>query len=226
MSHDQLATDLRTVKSKLLEAQQHHGTASTLIAEALGTLESCMLRLERDSQSAPAHPATAHQLGGELAAAALADDGDPQGHDISGGLFGPNVSAWLRKLAGSNHHQGPTMSMGLRAALENLLATGGAIAEASDQELQEAATDMKAPEIVRIQATAVMEARKAIRQFDIEQATAREQASRANATTRDLVTTLDQIAKAASATVCNPGWIAKHATAATQRAKDQPSEQA
>lgn len=159
MSHDQLATDLRTVKSKLLEAQQHHGTASTLIAEALGTLESCMLRLERDSQSAPAHPATAHQLGGELAAAALADDGDPQGHDISGGLFGPNVSEWLRK-------------------------------------------------------------------FDIERATAREQAIRANATTRDLMTVLDQIAKAASATVCNPGWIAKHATAATQRAKDQPSEQA
>jgi len=41
----------------------------------------------------------ARALAAELAEAALKDDNDPEGHDISAGLFGPNVSAWLRKVA-------------------------------------------------------------------------------------------------------------------------------
>lgn len=41
----------------------------------------------------------ARALAGDLAAAAQQDDNDPEGHDISGGLLGPHVSAWLRKLA-------------------------------------------------------------------------------------------------------------------------------
>lgn len=41
----------------------------------------------------------ARALGAELAAAAQHDDNDPEGHDISAGLLGPNVSAWLRKLS-------------------------------------------------------------------------------------------------------------------------------
>lgn len=41
----------------------------------------------------------ARTLGAELATAAQHDDNDPEGHDISAGLLGPNVSAWLRKTA-------------------------------------------------------------------------------------------------------------------------------
>lgn len=41
----------------------------------------------------------ARALGAELATAAQHDDNDPEGHDISAGLLGPNVSAWLRKVA-------------------------------------------------------------------------------------------------------------------------------
>lgn len=39
-----------------------------------------------------------HDLAKGLASAVLKDDADPQGHDISAGLFGPHVSAWLRNL--------------------------------------------------------------------------------------------------------------------------------
>lgn len=41
----------------------------------------------------------ARALGAELATATQHDDNDPEGHDISAGLLGPNVSAWLRKVA-------------------------------------------------------------------------------------------------------------------------------
>lgn len=40
-----------------------------------------------------------HALANELAQAVAQDDADPDGHDMSAGLFGPNVSAWLRKVA-------------------------------------------------------------------------------------------------------------------------------
>jgi hypothetical protein len=39
----------------------------------------------------------AQALAGELAEAVAADDKDPGGHDMAAGLFGPAVSAWLRK---------------------------------------------------------------------------------------------------------------------------------
>lgn len=42
---------------------------------------------------------SAQALAGELAQAVAQDDADPEGHDMSAGLFGPNVSAWLRKVA-------------------------------------------------------------------------------------------------------------------------------
>lgn len=42
---------------------------------------------------------TAQELAGALAAAVAADDSDPEGHDMAAGLFGPNVSTWLRKTA-------------------------------------------------------------------------------------------------------------------------------
>lgn len=41
----------------------------------------------------------AHALANELAQAVAQDDADPDGHDMSAGLFGPNVSAWLRKIS-------------------------------------------------------------------------------------------------------------------------------
>lgn len=41
----------------------------------------------------------AHSLASELAQAVAQDDDDPEGHDMSAGLFGPTVSAWLRKVA-------------------------------------------------------------------------------------------------------------------------------
>jgi hypothetical protein len=42
----------------------------------------------------------AHALANELAQAVSADEADPDGHDMSAGLFGPSVSKWLRKVAG------------------------------------------------------------------------------------------------------------------------------
>lgn len=49
----------------------------------------------------------AHALANELAQAVAQDDADPDGHDVSAGLFGPNVSAWLRKVATEYLSKGP-----------------------------------------------------------------------------------------------------------------------
>lgn len=59
-------------------------------------------------------------LATELANAVRADDANPAGHDIGAGLFGPAVSAWIRKTADSfiefstgsasaEHHQAPAV---------------------------------------------------------------------------------------------------------------------
>lgn len=68
----------------------------------------------------------AQALAAELAEAALKDDQDPEGHDISAGLFGPNVSEWLRKvareyLAAPAREGVPTMTTNTEQALREAL---------------------------------------------------------------------------------------------------------
>lgn len=73
--------------------------------EAVDAAHTWVANVRKAPQQATPEPSRgmigmgAHALANELAQAVAQDDADPDGHDMSAGLFGPNVSAWLRKVA-------------------------------------------------------------------------------------------------------------------------------
>lgn len=87
-------------------------TADQMRAYALAALQSAQPAEVSDAQATPepSHGMIgmgAHALANELAQAVAQDDADPDGHDMSAGLFGPNVSAWLRKVSAEYLSKGP-----------------------------------------------------------------------------------------------------------------------
>lgn len=77
----------------------------------------------------------ARALGAELATAAQHDDNDPEGHDISAGLLGPNVSAWLRKTAAERIQAKVHPESGLTAE-ELWMETGRLRAQMADMKVE------------------------------------------------------------------------------------------